>query len=85
MDHDAKKIEVVQANDGRKPLFFGEGGDVHSRIREKMMKILFNEELFPMLDENSVKEIGKLRKEFHVFPLTDLDLQRPMLTGGKRT
>lgn len=83
VDHDAKKIEVVQANDGRKPLFFGEGGDVHPRIREKMMEILFNEEHFPMLDENSAREIDKLRMEFHVFPLTDLHVQRPMLIGAK--
>jgi ATP-dependent Lhr-like helicase len=83
VDHDAKKIEVVPANDGRKPLFFGGGGDVHPRIREKMMEILFNEELFVVLDENSAKEIDKLRKEFHVFPLTDLGLQRPMLIGAK--
>jgi ATP-dependent Lhr-like helicase len=83
VDHDSKKIEVVPANDGRKPLFFGEGGDVHPRIREKMMEILFSKELFPMLDENSAKEIGKLRKEFSVFPVTDRNLQRPMLIEAK--
>jgi len=83
VDHDAKKIEVVPTNDGRKPLFLGEGGDVHSRIREKMMEILFSEDVFSMLDENSAKEIDKLRKEFSVFPITDLNLQRPMLTGAK--
>ncbi|MCX2492229.1 DEAD/DEAH box helicase [Pedobacter sp. PF22-3] len=83
VDHEAKKIEVVTANDGRKPLFFGEGGDIHPRIREKMMEILFSAELFPVLDENSAIEIEKLRKEFSVFPLTDLNLQRPMLIGAK--
>lgn len=79
VDHEAKKIEVVPANDGRKPLFFGEGGDVHPRIREKMMEILFSKEIYPMLDENSAKEIGKLRAEFSVFPIEDLAVQRPML------
>lgn len=83
VDHQAKKIEVVTANDGRKPLFFGEGGDIHPRIREKMMEILFSAELFPVLDENSAIEIEKLRKEFSVFPLTDRNLQRPMLIGAK--
>jgi ATP-dependent helicase Lhr and Lhr-like helicase len=83
IDHEAKKIEVTPANDGRKPLFLGEGGDVHPRIREKMMEILFSGEPFLVLDENSVKEIEKLRKEFSVFPLTDLNLQRPMLIGAK--
>jgi ATP-dependent helicase Lhr and Lhr-like helicase len=83
IDHEAKKIEVAPANDGRKPLFLGEGGDVHPRIREKMMEILFSGEPFLVLDENSVKEIEKLRKEFSVFPLTDLNLQRPMLIGAK--
>lgn len=83
VDHEAKKIEVVPANDGRKPLFFGEGGDVHPRIREKMMEILFSKEIYPMLDENSAKEIGKLREEFSVFPIEDLALQRPMLIEAK--
>ena len=83
VDHQAKKIEVVTANDGRKPLFFGEGGDIHPRIREKMMGILYSAELFPVLDENSAIEIEKLRKEFSVFPLTDRNLQRPMLIGAK--
>ncbi|MFC1226370.1 DEAD/DEAH box helicase [Pedobacter sp. BG31] len=83
VDHEAKKIEVVPANDGRKPLFFGEGGDVHPRIREKMMEILFSKEIYPMLDENSAKEIGKLRAEFSVFPIEDLALQRPMLIEAK--
>lgn len=83
VDHEAKKIEVVPANDGRKPLFFGEGGDVHPRIREKMMEILFSREIYPMLDENSAKEIGKLRAEFSVFPIDDLALQRPMLIEAK--
>lgn len=83
VDHEAKKIEVVPANDGRKPLFFGEGGDVHPRIREKMMEILFSKEIYPMLDENSAKEIGKLRAEFSVFPIEDLALERPMLIEAK--
>ena len=36
-----------------------------------------------MLDENSAKEIGKLREEFSVFPIEDLALQRPMLIEAK--
>ncbi|MGN7986136.1 DEAD/DEAH box helicase [Pedobacter sp. 22226] len=83
VDHDGKKIEVVPANDGRKPLFLGEGGDVHPRIREKMMEILFSKESYAVLDENSAMEIEKLRKEFAVFPITDIDLQRPILTEAK--
>ncbi|MCX2429783.1 DEAD/DEAH box helicase [Pedobacter sp. GR22-10] len=83
VDHDAKKIEVVPANDGRRPLFFGEGGDVHPRIREKMMEILYSKEIYPMLDENSAKEIEKLRTEFSVFLIVDPNLQRPMLIEAR--
>ena len=79
VDHDSKKIEVVPTNDGRKPLFFGTGGDVHPRIRMKMMQILFTEEVYPVLDETSEIELKNMREEFHVFPITNLDIERPLL------
>lgn len=85
VDHDSKKIEVVPTNDGRKPLFFGEGGDVHPRIREKMMQILFTEEVYSILDEASALEINKMRKEFHVIPITNLILERPLLIETKES
>lgn len=83
VDHAAKKIEVIPANDGRKPLFFGDGGDIHPKIREKMMEILFSEEVYPVLDEASTLELDKLRREFHVFPIQDLAFERPLLIGAR--
>ena len=33
------KIFVIPAKDGKKPMFFGGGGNIHPRIREEMLRI----------------------------------------------
>jgi ATP-dependent helicase Lhr and Lhr-like helicase len=34
------KITVIPAHDGKKPKFFGGGGNIHRQIREEMLRIL---------------------------------------------
>lgn len=84
VDEKAKRIEVIPAKDGKKPLFFGGGGNIHFKIREKMLSILYSEDQYGFLNERSAEEIEFLRQEFSVFPIQDLDLQRPLLVKDKR-
>lgn len=79
VDQKAKKIEVIPAKDGKKPMFFGEGGAVHQKVREKMLEVLYSKEEYPFLDQPGADEIKILRKKFEVFNIRDLDCERPLL------
>lgn len=79
IDHKAKRIEVIHANDGKKPIFFGKGGIVHPKIREKMMEIIFSRTEYGFLDPASVDELGILRNEFSFFKFTNLVCDRPII------
>jgi len=79
VDHKAKKIEVIPANDGKKPMFFGGSADIHPKIREKMFEILFSDVTFDFLDQASSDELETMRKEFSVFNIKDLEKERPLL------
>ena len=79
VDMDSKKVEVIPAKDGKKPKFFGGGANVHSRVREKMMEILFSTQGYSVLDDAGKKELAEMRREFSVFPITDISNSRPLL------
>lgn len=79
VDMDAKRIEVIRALDGKKPKFFGGGASVHTRVREKMMEILFSKQEYPLLDEAGKKELAEMRKEFSVFSIEEISNSRPLL------
>jgi ATP-dependent Lhr-like helicase len=83
VDHKAKKIEVIPAKDGKKPMFFGSGAVVHQKIREKMFEILYSKTKYDFLDEPSFDEIEMIRKDFAVFNIKDLQFERPLLTTEK--
>lgn len=83
VDHKAKKIEVIPAKDGKKPMFFGGGADINQRIREKMLEVLYSKENYDFLDQPSFEEINLLRNSFSVFSLTELETERPLLLTEK--
>lgn len=83
VDHKAKKIEVIPAKDGKKPMFFGGGAVVHQKIREKMFEVLDSKNEYDFLDEPSFDEIEMMRKDFAVFDIKDLQSERPLLTAEK--
>lgn len=83
VDHKAKKIEVIPAKDGKKPMFFGVGAVVHQKIREKMFEVLYSKTEYDFLDEPSFDEIEMMRKDFAVFDIKDLQSERPLLTTEK--
>lgn len=83
VDHKAKKIEVIPAKDGKKPMFFGGGAVVHQKIREEMFEVLYSKTEYDFLDEPSFDEIEMMRKDFAVFDIKDLQSERPLLTAEK--
>lgn len=83
VDHKAKKIEVIPAKDGKKPMFFGGGAVVHQKIREKMFEVLYSKTEYDFLDEPSFDEIEMMQKDFAVFDIKDLQSERPLLTAEK--
>jgi len=83
VDHKAKKIEVIPAKDGKKPMFFGVSAFVHQKIREKMFEILYSKTEYDFLDEPSFDEIEIMRNNFAVFNIKNLQSERPLLTTEK--
>ena len=86
VDFTAKRIEVIPANDGKKPLFFGGGGTIHPRIREKMLHLLASTSQHPELDAASREALGVLRRTFSQFGLPAVPThERPVLakSGGE--
>lgn len=83
IDFKSKKIEVIPAKDGKKPMFFGGGATIHSRIREKMFEILYSKVDYDVLDQPSCYEIETMRKDFSVFNIQNLKSDRPLLTTEK--
>jgi ATP-dependent Lhr-like helicase len=84
VDFDAKKIEVKKAVDGKPPVFFGGGGNIHHRIRHKMYEIVYGNEQYDILDEPCAIELRKLRSFFKAFPVTDFNMQQPLFQEKKQ-
>lgn len=83
IDFKSKKIEVIPAKDGKKPMFFGGGSTIPPRIREKMFEILYSKIDHDVLDQPSCDEIENMRKNFSVFNIQNLKTDRPLLTTEK--
>jgi len=83
VDHKSKRIDVIPAKDGKKPIFFGSGATIYPKIREKMFEILYSTTDYSFLDQPSCDEIEILRKTFSVFNIQDLQSNRPLLCSEK--
>lgn len=84
LDLPVKRIEVVPAHDGKKPLFFGGGGTVHPRIRQEMLGLLVATSTPPELDAPSQEALRGLRQEFAGFPWpAELVHERPVIVKDK--
>jgi ATP-dependent Lhr-like helicase len=83
IDPKAKKIEVIPANDGKKPMFFGGGGSVHQRIREKMLDVLYDKTDYEFLNEASRNQLNSMRHDFSAFKIRDRETERPLLVTEK--
>jgi len=82
VDEKAKRIEVIKAKDGRKPLFFGSAAVVHPRIRQRMLEIVCSTEPFEFLDVKASDALKDIRSEFAVFQLHSIT-DRPVFVREK--
>lgn len=80
VDEKTKKIEVIPAKDGNKPVFYGGGAVIHQRIRKKMLEILFSGTQYDILNPSSAEKLTEMRKEFSVFNIKEFQLERPLYT-----
>ena len=80
VDFDSLTIQVVVANDGKKPIFNGGSGIIHEIVRKEMLNILYDKSTLPDLDKGSLIEITKLKKEFSNFEINDFDNDKPLIT-----
>ena len=81
IDIQSHKIEVIAAIDGKKPMFFGNGGNVNTLIREKMLHVLISNQEFDYLNEASMFELKELRKLFLQFNINSQS-QRPLFVNN---
>lgn len=79
IDFDGSKIIVIPAKDGKKPMFFGGGGNIHPKIREEMLRILKSDETYIELDESSNVILSELRYDFKNFKINDLVFDKPLI------
>lgn len=79
IDFKSHKIEVIPAKDGKKPLFYGNGANIASKIRGKMLEILVYQKEYEFLDVPSQDMIAEMQKDFSVFPIKDIVFERPVL------
>ncbi len=75
---------MIPAKDGKKPKFFGSGGIVHQKIREKMYQILYSDEDFEVLNQISVDELEETRRDFSIFAIQNTALERPLQIAEKK-
>ncbi|WP_268222978.1 DEAD/DEAH box helicase [Sinomicrobium oceani] len=79
IDFKGSKVIVVPAKDGKKPMFFGGGGNIHPKIREEMLRILMGKETYSELDAASNSIIDELRYDFKGFKIKDFEYDIPIL------
>jgi ATP-dependent Lhr-like helicase len=78
IDEKSKKIEVIPALDGKKPMFLGSGVSVYPKVRQKMLDILYSQEKFEFLDQSSSEALNELRGFFSAFNISNTQIERPV-------
>lgn len=79
VDFKGSKIIVIPAKDGKKPKFFGGGGNIHKRIREEMFRILKSHAIYSELDRSSLEIIDEMRHDFKGFAVNDFIFDCPII------
>jgi len=78
VDHDAMRIDVVVANDGKSPIYSGGFGEIHPRIREKMFEIVLRMDEYEYLTDPAKKALRELRSLFFYFEIENNSIERPL-------
>jgi ATP-dependent Lhr-like helicase len=85
IDYKAKKIFVIPAKDGQKPIFFGSGGEVHPKIREKMLEVISTTVEFDELNNEAAEAIRLLRQDFKCYIIQNVPYERPLIAKHAET
>lgn len=62
VDEERKTIYVNQTKSSRIPSWEGEGGDIHSKVLQKVKNILQEETIYPYMQKNAIKVLTDARK-----------------------
>jgi ATP-dependent helicase Lhr and Lhr-like helicase len=84
IDYKSAKIEVISANDGKKPMFFGSAGNIHPKVREEMLRILKSDECFTELNEASNSILHELRYDFKGYEINNFEYDRPLIVKDSK-
>jgi len=79
IDFKGTKIEVIIANDGKKPMFFGKGGAIHPRIREKMLRIIKSSDEFEEINDDCLTILKRIQYDFKNFTIKNFEYERPAI------
>lgn len=71
IDEAHKAIHVVPARAGAPPLFNGSGGQVHTRVRQRMRELYSQSEVLGYLDTEAQRFLNEGRMAFHDLGLQD--------------
>jgi ATP-dependent Lhr-like helicase len=66
IDMNSRKMEisVQEAVDGKRPVFSGGSGNIHPKVREKMLEIALDDSPLPDCDKPAQAAIAELKKKF---------------------
>ena len=64
VDSQKKVIELVPAGGGKAPVFGGQAGTIHDRIRQEMFAVYTEEQLPIFLDKQAIELLGEARSNF---------------------
>lgn len=84
INSESKRIYVIPAKDGKKPKFFGYGGEIHNRVREKMFEIIRGVQSFTYLDSSAIECLQVLRKKFSILNEKP-GIYRPIFIKGDKS
>ena len=85
VDLKTRKVYVIPANDGEKPIFSGATVNVHSSIHREMFTILLSKGEFDVLDENSKLILEDMRKIFSKMDIKNPISERPVMFSKKNS
>lgn len=84
VDVKARKIYVRKANDGKAPLFFGSGGLIHPRIREKMLELVVYKQVLKHCSEEVKEQLDEFQLLFKEHQITDTKQERPVFFSEEK-
>lgn len=79
-----KLVEVIPAEDGERPLFYGERPDVSHLIRSKMLEVIYCQEDFGLSDGKTIDCLNELRCNFGRVKIFAPETERPVVEEDDR-